>query len=696
MSASLLREAIVYSKYAHNIPGTGKRESWDQAVDRMMGMHRRHFKHLKDPRVNETLDRIGKSVKQYNVMPSMRALQNGGKGIERKHSRMYNCAFTHIDRPRALIELFWMLLSGCGTGFSVQEHHVRKLPQVIQPTKKTIVWTIQDSIEGWAYALGAILASYNLVSENVVIADDKQLFPLRGHVVQFNYSKIRDKGSLLSSSNGLAPGPDGLREALETIRKLLSSVGDRQLRPIEVSDIALIVAEAVMSGGVRRSASIILFSPWDMEMLNYKTSSDWYITHPWRARANISALLLRNCDEKHVPHIQKLCKTWGEPAIIWTWDREIGYNPCVEIGLYPRHYITGASGWQVCNLTSINLTSCTDEDDFLERCYIAAALGTFQAAYTDLDFLGEVTKEIVRREALIGVSMTGVFDRLNFINNPTLLRKGAHVVKTANEAIAHLIGINPAARCTAIKPEGTSSLVCMSSSGIHPRHSPEYLRRATYSEGEPVLDILLRDAPELLEKVYYPSPSGPVFNGYRFITLIESPNKDVTEQTVKALETLEVVKTFKKYWVDEGTNLDRCVNKTVRHNVSNTIKLEPEEYDEVFAEILAQKDLFNGISVLAKTGDLEYIACPHTHVYPCEEILDMVREAFEANEYWKVEDILVAKSGLDKLELRKQYNKLWADRCRAFNKPVTWSLDHDVAVNHNETIACAGGACELI
>lgn len=823
MSASLMRDAIVYSKYAHNIVGTGRRETWEEATDRMMGMHYRKFKKLKDPRIGELLGNISHAIKQYKIMPSMRALQNGGKGIESKNSRMYNCAFTHIDRHRALIELFWMLLSGCGTGFSVQEHHIAKLNEVIQPYKSTITWIIEDSIEGWAYALGALLASFNLVDENVVLAADEQLLAVRGHVVRFDYSKIRDKGSILSTSNGLAPGPDGLRTALELIRKLLMRVKHaRRLVSVEISDIALMSSDAVMSGGVRRSASIILFSPWDMGMITYKATADWYVAHPWRARANISALLLRNADEQYVDRIKEFSKAWGEPGVVWTNSREMGTNPCVpgyvrlqtpngwkpmediqvgdqvwgpdgwtnvvrkmnngikevirhhlsateyldltpnhkimqpsgekeeiqntelvcsivnnvkitqriqrreslgdmpvyditvdnethsylveggyhvsncgEIGLYPKHPITGASGWQVCNLTSINLTSCFTEEDFLERCHLASALGTLQASYTNLSFLGKVSEEIIREEALLGVSMTGVFDRLEFINNPRLLRHGARAVKTTNETVANMLGINPSARCTTIKPEGTASLVCMSSSGIHPRHSPEYLRRATYDEGEPVLDIIRRDAPELLEKVYYPSEGGPVFGGYRFITLMESPNKDVTEQTVKALETLEVVKTFKKYWVDEGTNISRCVNETVRHNVSNTIKLDPDEYDAVFEEILAQKDLFNGISVLAKTGDLDYIACPHTHIYQCEEILDMVGEAFMANEYWKVEEELIAKSGLDKMELRKQYNKLWADRCRSFKGKVTWALDEDVAVTHNETVACAGGACEI-
>ena len=834
MSAHLLRDAIVYSKYANELKKVKRRENWAEAVDRTMNMHRKKLKKHYTPVVIDLINKISESVSKLEILPSMRSLQFGGDAILKKHAKIYNCSATYVDRPRVFLETFWMLLCGCGTGFSVQEHHVRKLPKISKPLGTKIVWTIEDSIEGWAYALGALLASYGMVGKNRILDLDDALLELSGHYVEFDYSKIRAQGSALSSGNGLAPGPEPLAKALETIRRLLDALPDNhQLRPYQCCDILLIASDAVMSGGVRRSASIALFSAWDDEMLDYKIGN-WYETHPWRGRANVTALLLRNADEIHFEKIKRRAEQWGEPGIMWANTREALTNPCLpgyeklktpegwkelkdvavgdkvwgptgwtnvvrkmnngvkevkrytterylyspgkshfdatpehriindagkkekvenaafisvledekhrhleiihskslgemevfditvdnesnsymieggyhvsncgEIGLYAHHPISGESGWQVCNLTTINLTSCVDVEEFNRRCYLASALGTLQASYTSFPFLGKVTEDIIRNEALIGVSMTGIYDNLKLVNDPAILRNGANIVKQTNAAVAKLLGIRAAARCTTIKPEGTASLVCMSSSGIHPRHSSEYLRRVQYSATEPMTQILLRDAPELLEAVYrpdYKNPDDPnrYFSGYCAVFHIEAPDPTATEKTVTGLEMLETVKLFKKYWVDPGTNEDLCVSKTIKHNVSNTLKLTDYEIDAVFDEIRTHKDLLNGVSFLRKSGDIDWIAPPHVDLYPVSHTLPEVQEAFNLNNFWLTEREISDKTGVDVIELRKQYNQLWAERCKAFSGTVTWVTEGDGITNHNQTVACAGGVCELV
>ena len=490
-----LQNYTFVSKYARWIEEKQRRETWKEAVDRVRNMM--HTKYA-DNNISEEIDWAYDIMYKKKVLGSQRALQFGGKPIMDRHAKIYNCTSSYCDRLRFFQECFWLLLCGSGTGFSVQKHHVEKLPNLQHnpPKGKGVKYVIEDSIEGWANALGVLLSSYfdRPVDEFAEFSNT---------YIVFDYSEIREKGTPLSSGVGKAPGFEPLANGLEKIRSLLDRCianGQKKLRPIDAYDIIMHSSDAVLSGGVRRSASLALFSPDDEEMAKAKTGN-WFMDNPQRARSNNSALLLKDSTTfEEFQTLMESVKEFGEPGFIWSESRDMIFNPCVEIGMWPVDEASGKSGWQGCNLSTINCSSVTDENDFYERCRAAAIIGTLQAGFTKLEYLGETSEKIFEREALLGVSLTGTMEKPDLVLSEKILREGAKIAVKTNEEIAKKIGIKQAARVTCLKPEGTSSSMLGTSSGIHPHHAKRYIRHVQANMLEAPYEYFKSYNPQACEK----------------------------------------------------------------------------------------------------------------------------------------------------------------------------------------------------
>lgn len=322
----MLSESKFFMGYSRWEEAETRYETWVRSVSRVMNMHRLKYKSKMTPQLEELIAYAEQAYKDKRVLGAQRALQFGGDQIFKHEARMYNCSVSHCDRPLFFQESMYMLLCGCGVGFSVQEHHIAKLPKIRKRyDKKVKVHVVPDSIEGWADAFGVLLSSYFVGGGT---------FPeYEGCQVHFDFSKIRPKGALISGGFK-APGPDGLRDALVKCEKLLySQIKENKepvsLKPIVAYDFVMHMSDAVLSGGVRRSATICLFSKTDKEMLNAKTGN-WYVVNPQRGRSNNSVMLIRDEVTRHEWHgIMESVKHAGEPGFIFTDNLEFSYNPCV-------------------------------------------------------------------------------------------------------------------------------------------------------------------------------------------------------------------------------------------------------------------------------------------------------------------------------------------------------------------------------
>jgi ribonucleoside-diphosphate reductase alpha chain len=533
-------------------------------------------------------------------------------------------------------------LCGSGTGFSVQKHHVAKLPTLEHnpPKDQGTVYVIEDSIEGWADALGVLLSSYF----SKPVEEFKQY---KNCHILFDYSNIRPQGSDLSSGVGKAPGFEPLAKGLERIRILLDRCianGQKKLRPVDAYDIVMHSSDAVLSGGVRRSASLALFSADDEEMAKAKTGN-WYIDNPQRARSNNSALLLKNeTTLEQFETLMESVKEFGEPGFIWSESTEMIFNPCVEIGMWPVDEQSGESGWQGCNLSTINCSSVTDEEDFYERCKAAAIIGTLQAGFTKLDYLGDISCKIFQREALLGVSLTGIMEKHDLVLSEKVLKQGAKIAVETNKAIADKIGINQAARVTCLKPEGTSSSMLGTSSGIHPHHAKRYIRHVQANILEAPFQHFKNYNPQACEK-----SSWSANNTDEVIKFpIEVPDGAKLKNQLPAVDMLSVVKETQKNWVNSGKNKSLCTQEYLSHNVSNTVTVKPDEWEEVTKYIYNNRKYFAGISLIPQSGDKDYPQAPFTTVYTSREIV---------KEYG---DAALWCSGLIELGLNSFDNNLWA------------------------------------
>lgn len=590
-----------------------RRETWQEQVDRVFDMHKEHLGD-KYEAVKEDLEFAKKMMFKKRILGSQRALQFGGYPILTHNEKIFNCAASYADRVRVFQEFENLLLCGCGVGMSLQWHHVNQLPKIVKRTDKEKTFVVEDSIEGWGDAVGVLVSSY--------FSEDQAFPEYFGCRVNFDFSKVRPKGAPISWG-GKAPGPEGLKNALIKCEAILekalaeNNYEPTQLRPIHVYDIMMHESDSVLSGGIRRSATIMLFSPDDEEMAKAKTGS-WFIDNPQRARSNNSAVLLRDSTTKEeFKTLMKSVQEFGEPGFIWTDDLEMLYNPCVEIGLYGHSPVDGSSGFEFCNLTTINARKAKTKEDFLEACRASAILGTIQASYTKFPYLSKASEDICNAESLLGCSITGIMDNPDIALDPELQTRGAELIKEVNEDIAKKIEINKAARTTCIKPEGSASCLLGVSSGIHPNHAKRYIRRVQANKLEfPVNYFKVHNERAVEESVWSANKTDYVIS-----FLCEVPDGAKLKNSVSAIDLLSSVKSTQKHWVNPGTNVDQCLSKKIVHNVSNTITVRPDEWDDVTDFIYEHRQYFSGISLLPASGDLEYPQAPFTTVLTEKEIV---------------------------------------------------------------------------
>ena len=613
-SNKILSDITVFSKYAKYIPTLQRRETWDELVTRNMNMHQRKYPHMV-----EEIASAYKFVYDKKVLPSMRSLQFGGAPIELAPNRIFNCAYLPVSEVEAFSETMFLLLGGTGVGYSVQRHHVTQLPEVRSPNKRKRRFLVSDNIEGWADAVKVLMESY-----------------FKGSMtVDFDYRDIRPKGAMLITSGGKAPGPQPLKDCIHQLTKVMDAAVGRNLTTIEAHDLMCYIADAVLAGGIRRAALIALFSMDDLEMMSCK-SGEWYVDNPQRGRANNSAVILRHRATK-----DDFLKLWerveasgsGEPGVYFSNDKDWGTNPCCEIGLRP---------YQFCNLCELNVSDITSQEDLNERSKAAALIGTLQAGYTDFHYLRDVWKETTERDALIGVGQTG-------IGSGTILSydltEAAEEVTKENERVAALLGVNISARCTTVKPSGTSSCVLGTASGIHAWHNDYYIRRQRLGKNEALYQHLAKHHPELVEDEFFNPEQQAV---------VEIPQKAPEGsilRTENALDLLERVRKFNTEWVQAGHREGQN-----SHNVSCTISVKDTEWPDVGEWMWKNRNTFNGIAVLPYNGGT-YTQAPFE---------DITEERFNM--------------------LERSLN----------NIDLTGVIEAEDETDLSGEAACAGGACEIL
>ena len=569
ISNRILSAITVYMKYSRFIPKLNRRETWEELVSRNKEMHQKKYPKLKDE-----IENFYKFVYEKKVRPSMRSLQFGGKPIEISPNRIYNCAYMPIDDWRAFGEVMFLLLGGTGVGYSVQKHHVEKLPEIRKPkSDRERRFLVSDSIEGWADAIKALVKSYFI----------------SGSSLRFDYSDIRPKGARLITSGGKAPGAEPLRICIEKLRVILDLKKDGdKLTPIEVHDMVCYIADAVLAGGIRRAALISLFSADDDEMISCKFGT-WWELNPQRGRANNSAVLLRSkVTEEFFKGLWKKIElsNAGEPGIYFSNDKNWGTNPCCEIAL--REF-------QFCNLCEVNVSDVVDQEDLEARTKAATFIGTLQATYTDFHYLRPIWQRTTEKDALLGVGMTGIGSG---VAQKLDVKAAAKVAKEENERVANLLGINKAARITTIKPAGTSSLTLGCSSGIHAWHNDYYLRRIRVGKNESIYTHLSQFHPELVEDEYFRPHDTAV------IGIPQKAPDSAIMRTESPLQLLERVKWFNQNWIKPGHK-----NGMNTHNISATVSVREHEWDAVGNWMWLEREHFNGLSVLPFDGG-NYIQAP--------------------------------------------------------------------------------------
>ena len=605
----LMSQTKFYEGYSRWDENKNRYESWDESVSRVMSMHREFYADKMTPELQLLIDEAESLYKLKYALGAQRALQFGGDQLLKHMMRMYNCTSTYADRPRFFSELFYVLLCGAGAGFSVQKHHADKMPDIQDRKKQAKGWVVEDSVEGWADALGALMSSY--------FASDQQMPEMAGRKVYFDLNQVRPKGAMINGGFK-APGPEPLRRALDKIEHLIQSrvlKGESRLRPIDIYDIAMHAADAVLAGGVRRSATICLFSKDDEDMLKAKTGN-WFVDNPQRGRSNNSAVIVRDeITKEEFSNVMKSIKEFGEPGFFFVDDKDITTNPCVEIGMFPQ--LDGESGWQGCNLTEINGSKCTSKEEFFKACRAGAIMGTLQAGYTDFKYLTETSKKIFEREALLGVSVTGWMNNPNVLLDADVQREGAEIVKQVNKTVAELIGINAAARTTCVKPSGNASVLLQTASGIHGEHSPRYLRHIQLNKDTEVAQLITKTNPYMVEESVWSANGTDYCVGFPVI----SPENSLYREDLYATDLLEKVSLVQNNWVEAGTNYELCANPKTRHNVSNTVTVMPHQWTQVEDYVYDNRHSFAGISFLAGMGDKDFAQAPMTEVLTEDQIV---------------------------------------------------------------------------
>jgi ribonucleoside-triphosphate reductase (thioredoxin) len=609
----ILSDLIIYMKYARYVPELQRRELWPEICERYAHMLIERYPLLE----NEIKEKM-RFVLDKKVLPSMRAMQFAGAAIEKNNSRIYNCAYMPVDDIRAFSEAMFLLLGGTGVGFSVQVDHVDNLPPIKKALKKRR-FLVGDSLEGWADCVKVLMKGYFGISE---------------YIPEFDYSDIRPKGARLVTAGGKAPGPEPLKMCIAHLTAILDRKRDgEKMGTLECHDMMCHIANAVLAGGIRRSAMISLFSYHDEDMLTCKFGK-WWELNEQRGRANNSVVLPRESTTK-----DQFFSLWkkielsgsGEPGFYFTNHTDWGTNPCCEIALRP---------FQFCNLCEVNVSDVESQEDLNERAAAASFFGTLQAGFTNFHYLREIWKTTTEREALIGVGMTGIASGKILTLD---LKEVAEVVKKVNLHLSCKIKIEVAARCTTIKPSGTSSIVLGTSSGIHAWHNDYYIRRVRIGKNEALYDYLRDNHPELLEDDLLNSKQG-------IIRIPQMAPEGSILRNESAMELLGRIKKFNTEWVRNGYR-----NGSNANNVSATVSMKNEEWQKVGEWMWENKASYNGLSVLPFDNG-NYRQAPFE---------DINQEVFETLE-----------SSLKDLDLSKVF-------------------EPDDVTDLQAEAACAGGACTI-
>ena len=635
-----LSKITVFSKYAKHISGEQRRENWNEIVDRYQNMLINKY-----PKMKDAIESTVEFIRDKKVLPSMRAMQFAGPAMEVNNARGYNCAYLPIDSLHAFSETMFLLLGGSGVGYSVQKHHVAQLPAIIkQDTYKQRTYLVEDSIMGWADAVKVLMKFY---FEG-------------GFKPKFDFRAVRKKGTRLITAGGKAPCPEPLKICLAHIDAIMERKNDGEnLTPLECHDILCHIANSVLSGGIRRSAIISLFSHDDEEMITCKYGN-WWELNEQRGRANNSAVLKRG-----EIFAQEFFDLWkrieasgsGEPGIYWTNDLEWGTNPCCEIGLRP---------FQFCNLCEVNVSNLSSQEDLNNRIVAAAFFGTLQAGFTDFHYLRPIWSETTQKDALLGIGMTGIGSGEVLKYD---LTAAANIAKMVNSVISAQIGINEAARVTCIKPSGTTSCVLGTASGIHAWHAPYYLRTMRFNKAEDIASYLMVNHPELCED--------DVLRPHDTLCVripVKAPEGAIL-RTETALDTLERVKKFSQEWVKAGHK-----NGMNTHNVSATISIDKNRLytygaEDEFVEVDLEDDLSDKFDEWQAVGEWMW---DNKEYYNGLSVLPFSDHTYKQAPF---EDIT-----------EEEYNK----RVSALQSiDLTKVIELDDNVDFGAIAACAGGQCSL-
>ena len=697
---------VFASKYARYDEKHQRRETWNEAVKRVERMHFKKYGYLPSDDLEEIAWAFDQ-VREKHIVPSMRSMQFGGKPIEAQNVRLFNCAVRHIDSIRSFSEIFFLLMCGTGVGFGLNKKYLNRLPDLANKHDRTgtiIAYVVEDSIEGWADSVEALLSCY---FKNTAYT---------GRKIVFDFSKIRPKGAPIKTGGGKAPGHEGLKQSLKKIKNILDYIIEEKkqtrLSSIDAYDIIMHVSDAVLSGGVRRSATIALFPQDDVLMLNAKTNFkvlrkigfeshknkkdeiiwegriiidhtyggieghkyevtltdyeynqmlckdnviNWLHIEPQRARSNNSVLLMR---DKVTPEffqdiIHKI-QQYGEPGFIFADDETFIVNPCAEVGFRP---VTddGVCGVQFCNLVSLNGRHIDTLQKFKDYAKAATIIGTLQAGYTNFKYLSKVAKQLTEDEALLGVSITGFMDNPDVLLNPEMQTEVAKYTTEINAIWAKKIGIKPAARITLAKPEGTTSLVLGTASGIHCHHDRKYFRRIQCNKE----DNVYKHFKAYNEHAIEPS----VWSASKTDDVVTFPltvsDKALIKADLTAIEHLKLILSTQKNWVLNGETEHN--HKKIHHNVSCTVIVDTHEWPDVIKFIYENREFFTAVSFIPKTGDKIYKQAPNEAVQTPED--EVLFTKLQAN--WKKVD----------------YTKM---------------NEIDDATTHQKEVACAGGSCEIV
>jgi ribonucleoside-triphosphate reductase (thioredoxin) len=581
------QQFIHKSRYARWLPEEGRRERWDETVNRYVDF----WKDRGQINDKEAL-KLFNAIFNLEVMPSMRCMMTAGEALNKDNVAGFNCSYLHIDSPRSFDELMYVLMCGTGVGFSVERNFINKLPVVAEsfhPTDSTIV--VADSKIGWASSFRELIAML-----------------YAGKIPKWDMSKVRESGARLKTFGGRASGPEPLDDLFHFCVGIFQKAAGRKLTSIECHDVCCKIADIVVVGGVRRSALISLSNLSDPRMAKAK-SGQWWDTEGQRRLANNSVAYTEKPDfesylsEMHTMYDSKA----GERGIFSRIaaqkiaerngrrdpEQDFGTNPCSEIILRSN---------QFCNLSEIVVRPEDDLDSLKRKCEVAAIIGTLQATLTDFRYLRNVWKRNTEEEALLGVSLTGICDHyLLGKNSPDLgkwLEEMKDVAIKTNKKWATKLGINQSAAITCVKPSGTVSQLVDSASGIHPRFSEHYIRRVRSDKKDPLA--------QYMSEVGFPVEQDLMSQASLVFSFpSKSPEGCTTVKQVGAMEQLKLWKAYQDHWCE--------------HKPSITVYYTDDEFLEVAQWIWDNFDTVSGISLLPYSD----------HVYQQAPYEDITKEKYE-------------------------------------------------------------------